>query len=191
MTLNETLLALARGAIESAFGAPFDFDKAELVRRFPELGQKRATFVTLKMDGESLRGCIGSIEPRRDLFDDVVSNAKAAAFGDPRFPALGQKEYPRCSVEVSLLSVPEKIKYNDVFDLKQKIRRGIDGVILEHGGRSATFLPQVWEELPSFDTFFAHLGIKAGLGEDAIDYHPKIRTYQVESFESAPLQGAQ
>lgn len=191
MTLQQILLTLARGAIESAFGAPFDFDRDALIKQFPELGKPGAAFVTLKVDGTSLRGCIGSVKARRALFDDLVANAKGAAFGDPRFAPLSEREYRRCSVEVSLLTVPEKIRYDDVFDLRQKIRRGVDGVILEHAGRSATFLPQVWEELPDFSRFFAQLGLKAGLGVDAIDYHPLIKTYQVESFESAPLEGGE
>ncbi len=189
MTLQNILLKLARASIEEAFGKSFPFERDALIAQFPQLGEKRATFVTLKVDGKSLRGCIGSILPAQPLYDDVIANAKSAAFHDPRFPALTYEEYLRCSVEVSLLSVPQPLEYRDVDDLRSKIRPGIDGVILQHGGRSATFLPQVWEELPEFDTFFAHLGVKAGLGPDVLEYRPQIFTYQAEHFEDAPLQG--
>jgi len=188
MTLQETLLKLARASIEEAFGKPMPFDKYALGKKFPELREKRATFVTLKVDGKALRGCIGSIVPHTALYDDVVANAKSAAFHDPRFSALGENEYRRCSVEVSLLTVPENLPYTDTDDLRGKIRPNIDGVILQLDGRSATFLPQVWEELPDFDQFFAHLGLKAGIGSNVLAYHPEIFTYQAEHFEDAPME---
>ena len=191
MTFQQMLLSLARASIEEAFDRPFKYDRNVLATQFPELSEKRATFVTLKTDAISLRGCIGSITPYRPLFDDIVSNAKAAAFHDPRFAPLQAREYQRCSVEVSLLTVPQELTYENESDLRQKIRPGIDGVILEYGGRSATFLPQVWEDLNGFDPFFSHLGIKAGLGSNVLDYHPQIKTYQAEHFESAPLQGGE
>lgn len=190
MTLHETLLKLARASIEEAFGHPMPFERHALSAKFPALREKRATFVTLKMDGDALRGCIGSIVPHTSLYEDVVANAKSAAFRDPRFSALSEKEYRRCSVEVSLLTVPRELPYTDVNDLRGKIRPGVDGVILRLGGRSATFLPQVWEELADFDLFFAHLGLKAGIGANVLSYHPEILTYQAEHFEDAPLEPA-
>lgn len=190
MTLQQALLMLARASIEEAFGHPMPIDKSTLAAQFPEVEEERATFVTLKVDGKELRGCIGSIIPHTSLYDDIVANAKSAAFHDPRFPALSEKEYRRCSVEVSLLSVPQELSYADADDLRSKIRPNVDGVILRLGGRSATFLPQVWEELPDFDQFFAHLGLKAGIGADVLSYHPEIYTYQAEHFEDAPLESA-
>jgi uncharacterized protein len=190
MTLQALLIKLARASIEEAFGTPFPFEKEKLLADYPELAEKRATFVTLKMDGRALRGCIGSIVPHAMLYDDVASNAKSAAFRDPRFAPLDENEYRRCSVEVSLLTVPEKLSYTDAADLRAKIRPGVDGVILQQDGQSATFLPQVWEELPDFDQFFAHLGVKAGLGSYVLNHHPEIFTYQAEHFEDAPLQPA-
>jgi AmmeMemoRadiSam system protein A len=188
MTLQKTLLKLARASIEEAFGKPMPETKEALEARFPELGEKRATFVTLKTGGEALRGCIGSIVPHTSLYEDVVANAKSAAFRDPRFSELTESEYRRCSVEVSLLTVPQELPYSDTEDLRSKIRPDIDGVILQLDGRSATFLPQVWEELPDFDQFFSHLGLKAGIGANVLSYHPVIFTYQAEHFEDAPLE---
>jgi len=189
MTLQEILLKLARASIEEAFGKPLPYDKHVLGAKFPALREKRATFVTLRIDGKTLRGCIGSIVPHAALFDDIVANAKSAAFHDPRFGPLTESEYRRCSVEVSLLTVPQALPYSDAEDLRGKVRPDIDGVILQLDGRSATFLPQVWEELPDFDAFFAHLGLKAGIGANVLAYHPDIFTYQAEHFEDAPLEG--
>lgn len=189
MTLHTLLIAIARAAIESRLGLHETDVPEDAIQAYPQLNAPRACFITLKLDGTALRGCIGSIIPHRALIDDVKGNAVAAAFEDPRFAPLRAQEYRRCSVEVSLLSVPETLSYADEEALRQHIRPGIDGVILRFGGRSATFLPQVWEELPDFDRFFAHLGLKAGLGENVLAFHPDIQTYQAEHFEDPPLEG--
>jgi uncharacterized protein len=187
MTLQDILLKLARAAIEEQFGKPFSLSKEILMEQFPELSEKRATFVTINIDGDSLRGCIGSLLPHATLYDDVIYNAKAAAFSDNRFFPLREGEYPYCSIEISILTLPEELPYSDAEDLKSKIRPGVDGVILQLREYTATFLPQVWEEFPSFDQFFGHLGVKAGLRTFALNEHPAIFTYQAERFaDTAP-----
>jgi len=173
---------LARLSILEEFEGKRLLDKEEWVNKYPFLKEKRATFVTLKMKnkprGSNLRGCIGSILPYRELYDDVVANAKAAAFEDPRFPPLTREELDEVEIEVSVLTIPEKVDYEDVNDLRSKIRPGVDGVILQLANHQATFLPAVWEELPVFDLFFAHLCLKAGLPGDCLQYHPVIYRYQ-------------
>ncbi len=173
---------LARLSILEEFEGKKLIDRDEWVEKYPWLEEKRATFVTLKMKnkprGSNLRGCIGSILPYRPLIDDVVANAKAAAFEDPRFPPLTFEEFDEIEIEVSILTIPEKVEYEDVNDLRTKIRPMVDGVILQLGNYQATFLPAVWEELPSFDIFFAHLCMKAGMPGDCLRYHPTIYKYQ-------------
>jgi len=157
-------------------------DKNEWIAKYPFLKEKRATFVTLKKKtlprGSNLRGCIGSILPHREFYDDVVENAKAAAFSDPRFPPLRANEFEEIEIDVSVLTIPEKLEYEDKEDLKNKIKTGVDGVILSLGNYQATFLPSVWKELSHFDMFFAHLCRKAGMNRDCLQYHPLIYTYQ-------------
>jgi len=181
------LLKLARMSILEEFEGKKLINREEWVKKYPFLEEKRACFVTLKMKnkprGSNLRGCIGSILPYRPLIDDVVANAKAAAFEDPRFPPLSPEEFERIKIEVSVLTIPEKLEYEDKEDLMKKIRPGVDGVILQLANRQATFLPSVWEELPAFDLFFAHLCIKAGLPGDCLMYHPVIYTYQAIEVE--------
>ena len=173
---------LARLSILEEFEGKKLLNKEEWISKYPFLAEKRATFVTLKMKnkprGSNLRGCIGSILPYRELYDDVVANAKAAAFEDPRFPPLTPEEFNEVEIEVSVLTIPQKLEYEDVNDLRSKIRVGVDGVILQLANHQATFLPSVWEELPNFDIFFAHLCMKAGLPGDCLMYHPTIYTYQ-------------
>jgi len=179
---GELLLKIARQAIASAFGLAPEVDREALVAQYPELEKEQATFVTLTIGGQ-LRGCIGSIIPHRPLIDDLVANARAAAFDDPRFPKLTPEEFERVDIEVSLLTVPRELPYRDVEDLRSKIRPGVDGVILKDGFRRATFLPQVWEKIPSPEQFLSELCLKMGAPADLWRRKPlEVATYQVEEF---------
>jgi hypothetical protein len=172
---------IAQEAISSVFDGSV-MDKENYVNRYPALGRKQATFVTLTLHGH-LRGCIGSLIAHRPLIDDLIANAQASAFKDPRFAPLSASEFAQIAIEVSLLSEPVLLEYEDTADLKSKIHVNEDGVILRYGSHQATFLPQVWEELTDFESFFAHLGMKAGLGSDPLHYHPEIYTYRVEKIK--------
>ncbi len=148
----------------------------------PALREPGAAFITLTIQHE-LRGCIGSLVARRPLAMDVQQNALAAAFEDPRFPPLTLDEFARIDLEISVLSSPEPLNYQGAEDLLKKLRPGIDGVILERGWNRATFLPQVWEQLPNPEEFLAHLCYKAGLPINAWHWSDiKVSTYQVEKF---------
>jgi MEMO1 family protein len=158
---GRALLALARASIGSALGA----NPAPAVPDVLWLKIARATFVTLKKGGD-LRGCIGSLEARRPLGEDVIANARAAAFQDPRFPPLSRQGFDAqgsesIGIEVSLLSAPRRILFQDHADLIRQLRPGADGIILEYESLRATFLPQVWEGLPDPEQFLAHLKLKA------------------------------
>lgn len=179
---GQVLLTLARQTIGQALHghSPSPVDFATLSER---LRQPGASFVTLTIAGQ-LRGCIGSIEPRRGLAMDVRENALGAAFRDPRFPPLSQQELESVRIEVSVLTLPEPLAYDGPDDLLAKLRPKVDGVIIERDWHRATFLPQVWEKLPDPDEFMSHLCLKAGLPAD--DYRRpglEVLTYQVQKFE--------
>ena len=175
------LVKIARHAIAEAFGLAKPLDKETLIRQHPWLAEPGAVFVTLN-EHNRLRGCIGSIIAHQPLIDDVIHNAKAAAFSDPRFSPLRKEELDKISLEVSLLTPPKELPYTTIADLKQKIRPGIDGVILRLGNHQATYLPSVWEDLPDFDLFFSTLCQKAGLPSNCLEAHPVIYTYQAEKI---------
>jgi AmmeMemoRadiSam system protein A len=140
-----------------------------------------ASFVTLRLEGE-LRGCIGSIEARRPLGEDVASNARAAAYRDPRFAPVGAAELPAIAIEVSVLSPREQLGAASEADALALLRPGVDGVYLEFRDMSATFLPQVWDNLPDPLDFLGELRRKAGL--PARFWHPEVRLsrYAVEKY---------
>ena len=171
-----TLLRLARSAIAESFGEPS-------VARDPAdwLDKPGATFVTLTHLGE-LRGCIGTLIAERPLREDVASNARAAAFRDPRFAPVTQREFNELNVGVSLLSPLEPVAFESESHLLSLLRPGVDGVLLEHGWQRGTFLPQVWEQLPEPKQFLTHLKHKAGLPADFWARDIKISRYIVSQW---------
>ena len=175
--LGLALLTLARNAIEQRFGG-----ESRTFTPCTELAQPGATFVTLTQDGQ-LRGCIGSLEAYRPLATDVTENAIAAAFRDPRFPSLASDELARTRVEVSLLEASKTLEFVNEADALARLRPGIDGLILTHGHRRATFLPQVWESLPDRKQFITQLKLKAGLPADFWDDEITLARYGVQKWK--------
>lgn len=139
-------------------------------------------FVTIEVNHE-LHGCIGKIESGDPLYRDIASNAVAAGFYDPRFLPLTKEDLAGMTVEISLLTVPEKIKAKSEKEIINFLAREKPGVILKNGYQSATFLPQVWEKVPDPVNFLQELSLKAGMDEN--DWKKsEISIYRVVSFTS-------
>lgn len=130
-----------------------------------DLRVTRATFVTLERENR-LRGCIGSVIATRPLVEDVAENAFRAAFRDPRFPPLAVDELEGLGVSLSVLSPMVPMAVDSEAALRNALRPGVDGLLIEDDGRRAVFLPQVWDQLPEPEQFMAHLKQKAGLPQD-------------------------
>jgi hypothetical protein len=145
------------------------------------LNEPGASFVTLTKRGD-LRGCIGSLEPRRPLGEDVRANALAAAFRDPRFMPVSREEFNDIRVEVSLLSPTELLPAPTEASALAALRPGIDGVVFEYTHHRSTFLPQVWEQLPEPADFLAHLKRKAGLPADFWEAGVRLSRYTVSKW---------
>ncbi|MBC8520176.1 MAG: AmmeMemoRadiSam system protein A [Gammaproteobacteria bacterium] len=145
----------------------------------PQLQELGACFVTLEIESQ-LRGCIGSLEAYQPLAEDLVKNSFAAAFQDPRFPPLGAEEFIRTAIKISLLTPASPINFKSEDDLIRQIRPGIDGLILSDRGYRGTFLPSVWEQLPSPELFVQHLKQKAGLPANYWTDTIKVERYQTE-----------
>lgn len=179
---NHVLLDIAKKSIEEKFDSSIKINKEQLLKDFPFLAQNGATFVTLTLNNQ-LRGCIGSLQAHRQLLDDLISNAFAAAFEDPRFYELTLDEFKKVKIEISILSTPVEVIYTDIEDLKSKIKPNIHGVILQKDGRRSTFLPQVWEQLPTFEEFFSHLCYKGSFEPNCLEFHPDVFTYEVNKIK--------
>ncbi len=148
----------------------------------PPLKENGASFVTLTKFG-ALRGCIGTLEAYRPLAEDVREHTLDAALHDYRFPPVKPSELDQIQIEISRLTRPTPLVYENAQDLIQKLRPHIDGVVLRDGFRKATFLPQVWEKLPEPETFLSHLCEKMGAEPDLWrKKHLQVATYQVEEF---------
>ena len=184
---GEMLLRLAARSVEHGLrkGKPLGMDAA---KQSKDLAQPGACFVTLKKNGQ-LRGCIGSPEAYRPLITDVVENAFAAAFKDPRFPAVTPEELPGLEMSISVLSPQVAMRIRDEKDLLAQLRPGIDGLVIEDAGRRALFLPAVWQQLPDPRTFLAHLKQKAGLAPNHWSAAFKARRFVAEDVSSADLAG--
>jgi AmmeMemoRadiSam system protein A len=177
-----TLLNLAREAIRSKLeGKNLVVDPSKIS---DDLKQKRGAFVTLEINGQ-LRGCIGHIAPVQALFQDVIENACAAAFEDPRFLPLTKNEFEKTDIEVSVLSESQKLEYDSPSLLVQILEKNKPGVILKKSGYGATFLPQVWDDLPNAQDFLSHLCLKAGLDSGEWTRGIEIETYTVEKISSS------
>ncbi len=176
---RQTLLALASASIESGLrDERFVIEPSEYSS---DLQKPGASFVTIKVI-DQLRGCIGSLEAKRGLALDVVNNAYAAAFGDPRFAALTVKEFADLHIHISVLSSPESLVCTSEADLIQQLRPGLDGVILQEGSCRATYLPSVWESLSDPAEFVRQLKRKAGLPPDHWSERMQIKRYTIESI---------
>ena len=156
-------------------------------RRAPEVSElnvtvsdamklQRAAFVTLK-ENSQLRGCIGDIFPRQPLYKSVISNAINAGVNDWRFSPVTEAECNNITIEISALTPPAPIASSD------KIRIGIDGVVLKKNGYSAVFLPQVAPEQGwDVNQMLTQLSLKAGLPGDAWKEGASFLVFQADVF---------
>lgn len=174
---GEVAIKMARKTIENhlkdektpEFDTPEKFDK------------KMGAFVTINSyPSEELRGCIGYPEPNQPLKKAVKEGAKNASSRDPRFPPLKEDDLDSIIIEVSLLTPPEEIDYEDTSDLKNKVKCGKHGLIVSKGARRGLLLPQVpidhnWDE----EEFLSHTCRKAGLSSNSW----KEGTCEIERFE--------
>jgi len=145
-----------------------------------------ACFVTLHLNGE-LRGCIGSMEPWRGLLEDVIHNAAAAAFKDHRFHPVSADEWPKLEIEISVLSATKQLNVASREELLKWLDEHRTGLVVELPPHRATFLPQVWQQLPEPEQFLEHLWLKAGLSPDVWEPELQLQYYTVECFNEREM----
>lgn len=187
------LLSIARKSIADNLGIKWEFyrfgdDTLRIAPARSDFNENRGTFVTLTIEGD-LRGCIGQISPTEPVYVTVRDNAISAALHDPRFSALTVEEFYKTNLEISLLSKPVQLKYKDSNELLEKLEYGKHGVIIKSGSYSATFLPQVWDEISSKKEFLTHLCMKARMFPDEWrNGKLDVYLYTVEHFDERELE---
>ena len=144
--------------------------------------ENKGCFVSLTRNGQ-LRGCIGIILPVGPLYQAVLQNVQSAALHDSRFSPVKPEEVSQLHIEVSVLTEPKPLAFGSPEELLRKLRPNRDGVVLKIGGRGATFLPQVWEQLPTPKEFMAHLKSKAGLPANFWADGVRLQRYTVEKWK--------
>jgi AmmeMemoRadiSam system protein B/AmmeMemoRadiSam system protein A len=174
---GRVLARLARSSIKGALGNDPSF-----AMHASWLREHAAVFVTLTKKGE-LRGCIGSLQAHRPLVEDVRANAVAAALSDPRFPPVTLDELDDIKIEISLLLPSRPMQFTGEDDALKQLKPGIDGLIFESAGKRATFLPQVWEQLPAPRDFLAQLKQKAGFARDYWAADVRLSRYAALNFK--------
>ncbi len=183
-TQGQVLVRLVRQQIEERLNLPQSDPVSEEDLVDPAFQEHRGVFVTLHKR-QALRGCIGSLAGAESILAGIKRHALNAAFHDHRFQPVIVAEQKDLHIEVSVLSEPQDVVYVDGDDLAEKLRPEIDGLILRaSGGVGATFLPQVWKQLPDPNAFLSHLCSKAGLAPTAWKTDRlEVQTYQVQYFE--------
>jgi hypothetical protein len=181
---REFLLNLARETLEhTATNGPLPSVNRQNLP--PKLAATKACFVTLTEKGE-LRGCIGHIFPQEPLYQAVEDNAENAARRDPRFLPVQAAETSQIKIEISVLTEPKPLDFTSPEDLLTKLEPHADGVVLKIGSHSATYLPQVWEQIPDKTEFLNQLSEKAGCEPAAWrGRNTTVFIYHVEAFKES------
>jgi AmmeMemoRadiSam system protein A len=178
------LLLVARQAIEYSLRG--ESRGLPALEQLPaSLKTKAAVFVTLTRN-KQLRGCIGSLQAVDILVNAVAEAAMGAAFRDPRFPPVQADELGEIEIEISVLSPLRPLVAASREELLQKLRPGLDGLLLENDdGNRATFLPKVWQQLPTPELFLEHLMAKAGLPMDHWSGELRFARYRTLCFDES------
>jgi len=170
------LLKLARRTIQKYFEneGMLKIDEDDLPQILKE---KRGTFVTLWKNNK-LRGCIGNLENEKPIYQSIMDNCLASALFDTRFTPLKYNELNDIKIEISILSELKKLPdFTSSDSFIKFLDKYKPGLLIKKGGYQATFLPQVWEDLTSTESFISHLCEKAGLDKDEWK-NMKLEVYQ-------------
>jgi uncharacterized protein len=180
---RQLLLQLARQSIEQAVTGK-ECPPPDLKLLSPALCEPGVCFVTLTLPGNELRGCIGGLEVTQPLAMDVWEHAAAAALDDYRFMPVNAEELQLLHIEISRLTRPIPLEYEQPEALPDLLHPHLDGVVLKDGLRRATFLPQVWEKIPDPRAFLSHLCQKMGASADLWRRKKlQVEIYHVEEFQ--------
>jgi AmmeMemoRadiSam system protein A len=180
---RQTMMITVREAIRHGIhiGTPIRLDLSEYGAALME---NWACFVTLKID-DTLRGCMGSFNTRQSLIENIAHNAHSAAFKDPRFIPIEDEDYAHLNVEIAIINNCEVIKCDSQENLMEQLKPYTDGLILDDGSNSATFLPSVWAQLCTAEEFVTELKTKLGLSAEQWDSSISAQRFSVMTIRSS------
>jgi len=187
LTQGKKLVKLARKSITSWFKKQqlnFTTEK----REFKDL---QGTFVTLHTyPKKELRGCIGFPMPTTPLAEAIFQAARSAAFSDPRFDPIEEKDLKKVVIEVSVLTRPQKIQATGNL-IPHQVKIGEDGLIIIYMGHSGLLLPQVATELKLDPSMFLSAACqKAGLPGNAwVNPQCQVLKFQAQIFSETKPAG--
>jgi AmmeMemoRadiSam system protein A len=144
----------------------------------PHMAQPRGAFTTLHIHGE-LRGCVGYVFPISPLYRTVLETARSAAFEDSRFSPVTTADTGLLEIEISVLSLIQPIK-------PEEVEVGKHGLLVTSSGKRGLLLPQVplehhWDRV----TFLEQVCRKAGLPLDSWQRGANLEAFTAEVFGDA------
>ena len=172
------LLKLARTTLEAHFT---DESTPVCPASHKALADRKGAFVSLHR-GEELRGCIGQLNPDRELSKVVQHCVLSAATEDMRFMPVGRDELSGLSIEISVLSPFRRVQNIE------EIEVGKDGLYIVRGHFQGLLLPQVavqfrWDR----EKFLEQTCKKAGLpGSAWQDPQTIIYAFEADVFSDSP-----
>ena len=171
------LLRLARTAVGVASRAELSGSLNAAMHEASATELCASAFVTLTQDGE-LRGCMGILDPDRPVHDAVAEAAACATRTDPRFRPVTPDELPRLHLDVSVLG--------PMVPLADPLawRLGIDGIVVQLGGRRGLLLPEVavennLDQVRMLDIATRKAGLPAGAWRDPA---ARVSAFRTERF---------
>lgn len=185
---GKKLVNLARKSIEYYLKEERKLETPEDISQ--KMRENRGVFVTLNKNGE-LRGCIGRPLSENPLVEGLIDSAISAATQDPRFPKLTLDELEDITIEVSILTPPERVEVENPKNYPDRINVGEDGLIVSCGGRRGLLLPQVPSEYGwDSEEFLSQTCVKAGVSPDSwLREDIEIKKFSAQIFKEKVPSG--
>lgn len=178
------IIQLVRDALSYAYSHNQKRLPEHLINAHPILSTSLACFVSLN-DHSGLRGCVGTTVAHGRLDNNIVWYAHEAAFHDPRFDPIPQKDLPDLSCVVSIMSMPLPVQAESEQHLLEQLIPKQDGLIIQYGQATAVFLPCMWTQYPNAEDFLQALKRKAGWPEHGWTHAMKASVFQTYRISGA------
>lgn len=100
---QSVLLTIARASIEEVLQAETSIERSKLLEEYPILSQAMECEITLYLDNK-IRGSARTNTLEHSLLEEIIHNAKIAAFQDENFNPLVTSEYLHTTIKLTLFT---------------------------------------------------------------------------------------